>query len=79
MAVIPNGYVLDKHCDKKLVESDEYVAWTVADIKEIIADLPDDAPVWWSTYDEDSEELIVHPFEIASTCGDEENPYAIFG
>jgi hypothetical protein len=46
MSAVPEGYKLRRSVDRRILESEAYAHWTVADLIEILAEYPQDAHVW---------------------------------
>lgn len=63
MAHIPENYKVEPFVDQKLVRSRKYKQWTVGDLRDVLADFPDDAGVWVTRYDEAEDDIYIHPLE----------------
>ncbi len=62
---LPHGTILHPDYDRELIESDDYQAWTVATLIEILSEFPADEPVFFSRLDDNDELFIVQPIEGA--------------
>ncbi|MGH1525951.1 hypothetical protein ACRAWC_18605 [Leifsonia sp. L25] len=58
MSKVPAGYKLAATTDRHILESDEYMHWTVADLMEMLAEFPPEARLWVMDHEE-----TVHPVE----------------
>lgn len=65
---IPPGYKLEPDTDPKVLRSRKYQAWTTGDLKEMLADYPDDTTVWIGRYDDDADDVLIRPLENFSGC-----------
>lgn len=63
MAHIPDTYKVEPFVDTKRVKSRRYRQWTVGDLREMLADFPDEAGVWITRYDEADDDIYIHPLE----------------
>lgn len=74
---IPEGYKLESYIDAKLIKSRRYKAWTVGDLREMLAEFPDTATVWASRYDVEADDIFIQPLETFSGARAGDNPHVI--
>lgn len=77
MSKIPEGYKVEPFTDVKQVKSGGYKHWTVADLREMLADFPDKATVWVSRYDDAEDDLYIHPLETFGGSTNGKDSYVI--
>lgn len=46
MSQVPDGYKIAATTDRWILESDNYIHWTVADLMEMLAECSPDARLW---------------------------------
>ncbi|MFF1633984.1 hypothetical protein [Leifsonia sp. NPDC058248] len=62
MPAVPEGFKLRRSVNRRVLESDDYQHWTVADLIEILAEYPHDARVWLM-----DKHPRIHPLELVSS------------
>jgi hypothetical protein len=60
-------YPLEAGVSRKRLSSRKYKFWTVAVLRKMMADLPDDARIWIHRYDSSEDEFFIRPFELLSS------------
>ncbi|NEN04720.1 hypothetical protein G3T36_02445 [Diaminobutyricibacter tongyongensis] len=66
MSAVPEGYKLRRSVNRRILGSDDYQHWTVADLIEILAEYPQDARVWVMT-----KHPRIYPIEVISADADD--------